>query len=83
MQNKPEQVPIIPAKPGAMVFEKFEKPVGKIIMRTNRPAKNECGDCFYNDGSCHDDSKHCCYLLSDKNQLLNNDSSQHRSTKSE
>jgi hypothetical protein len=34
--------------------------------KDNRPAKIECGNCFYNDGSCKDDPKNCCYLLADK-----------------
>jgi hypothetical protein len=29
---------------------------------SKRPAKIQCGDCFYNDGKCEADPEKCCYL---------------------
>jgi hypothetical protein len=47
---------------------------------SSRPAKIECGNCFYNDGSCKDDPKHCCYLIADKTHLASDN--QQQTTKS-
>jgi hypothetical protein len=51
------------------------------LKNSNRPFHKECGDCFYNDGSCTDDYRICCYLI--KGQDSKQVSKDHQSSKNQ
>lgn len=42
----------------------------KKVKVTRKPFRIECSDCFYNDGTCEQNPKECCYLALERELLI-------------